>query len=245
MATLKTAQTPLAAQTLAQWRTEAGLWIGETYSSLSTDLKTTFDRLLNEAHDYISKRAAHQPWGVEETTLTLTAGVDTLYAMPASFRHLILIVEEEAGGAKTRVEQTTKIDYMNAETGSTAHQWATNTVPKWFFDGYTTAEPPVQQWRRIGTDKTGATARVQFRPYFGVLAASGQDAYTVLPAAEVPAIRAQFQYSWALFRKNFDEAGVYRQVRDDEIAANEINDRVTVEDPPMQGLTESFLRELG
>lgn len=241
----KQAQVPFDHPTLAEWRITLGLHVGETYASMSTNEATEFDRMVNEAMEYVSKRFAHEPWMLEETTLSITSGNDTTYSMPAAFRHVVVITEE-ATTTTFRARASTKADFLNAwSTGATTeHPWKPQPTSTWFFDSMTDDVPPVQQWRRIGQDAAGNTARVLFRPYFGALAASGQDQYPVMPPSAMAAVKNKFAHAWSIFKKRFEEAAVYKQDLEDEIATQQINDLDTHEDPYRQGLDPAFLREV-
>ena len=67
----------------------------------------------------------------------------------------------------------------------------------------------------------------------------------MLPASEVEAIREQTRYKWALFMKDWTAAAAHRQAREDAIAATEIADRQTVNDPVAMGTSRSFRRQVG
>ncbi len=245
MATLKTTSAPLDRLTLTEWRATMATWVGETYANLSSVDQTELDRIVNEAHETISQRAAHHPWGTrEQTSQTVTAGSDTVYPMPADFRHVIDIKETGTNAIWSgRVALSTKSEWYKAE--ETTHPWTTRTKPIWFYDGMTAAAPPVMQWRRLGADNTGAEIHILYRPYFSLLTTSGNDSFTQLPAAEVKAIRYEAQTAWALYDQDFDKVQHYERATERAIAALEVNDRVTTEDPYLQGLDEQFSRQLG
>ena len=244
---LKTTTAPLDLLTLQEWRDQFAAWVGVSYSNLDSTAQTELNRIVNEAHEKISARAAHYPWGQgEQTSQAVAAGTDTTYAMPAEFRHVIDIMETGTNATwRGRVTILDKSDfYQNRGTGDD-HTWVTRTIPVWFFDGMTNAEPPVQQWRRLGVDNTAAEIHVLYRPYFSLLTTSGDTSYTQLPAAEVAAIREECRYKWALFTKDYEVAAIHRQARDEEIATLEINDREVSEDPLHLGVDAAFLRQLG
>jgi hypothetical protein len=247
MATLKTTTLPLDQLLLSEYRTTfADVWLGVAYANMDTNEQTELNRMINEAHEYISQRAAHHPWGIrEQTSQTVSAGTDTVYEMPADFRHVISIKETGTNATWSgRVTFSDKDEWYKAEQDT--HPWVSRTVPIWFFDGMTAAAPPVQQWRRIGKDNTGAEIHILYRPYFSLLTTTADnDRYTQLPAAEVKAIKHEFMHQWKLFEGEFEAAGHYRSAREDAIAALETNDRVTNEDPYRQGFDSEFSRQLG
>ena len=242
---LKTTSLPLDNLTLTEWRDTIATWVGVSYANLPTTLQNELNRLINEAHDYVSKRFGHEPWTTRETTVAVTSSSAT-YPMPADFRHWI-VGQEEGSTDTIRVLTASKADYMNAWGGGTStHPWAEGgsaNRPTWFFDGMTGDEPPVQQWKRAQTPTTSVTLRIHYRPYFSLLS-TGADSYTVLPAGYVPEIRAHLMHKWAIYTKDFTQAGVLRQVREDEIAASQINDNVSTEDPVQMGFDDAFTRQM-
>ncbi len=176
--TQKTAQVPLPRLLLTEWRDQLASWIGRDYATgFDPAPQAVFDRKLNEAYEYISQRAAHEPWMLERTTLTLLAGTDTSYLMPASFRHLVAITETNSQGTMT-TRQSTVSDFALGFTESVdQHPWENVSTPTWFFDSFNAGAPGGvdpddeirQQWRRIGSSCAGGTAEVLFRPFFGLL----------------------------------------------------------------------------
>jgi len=244
--TLKTIGTPLDRPDLDAWRDRLAAVIGVAYSGLSTTAKTQIDRIRDEAIEYISQRAAHQPWGIaEDASDVVDAGTDTTYPFPADVRHVIAITEETSTDS-FRCKTSDKADYLDAwGEGSDSHPWKNRSVPVWFFDGWTSDKPPKQQWRRLGADNTGATIRIFYRPFFGLVTSTGTDQYVQLPASEVMAIESQALYKWALFTGDEQKVNMYQRAREDDIAALEINDRVTSEDPIQQGVGESFASQVG
>jgi len=245
--TLKTTGSPLDRPTLTEWRNRLCAVIGVAYSGLSSTAKTQVDRIRDEAVEYVSQRAAHEPWGIrEDASDAVDAGTDTTYPFRADVRH-VLAITEETSTSKQRCATSTKQDFLDAwGAGSTQHDWITKKPAVWFFDGFSDDVPPVQQWRRIGADNTGATIRVFYRPYFAMLTStSGSDSAVQLPPAEVMAIESQALYKWALFTGDEQKVAMYQRAREDDIAALEINDRVTSEDPFQQGVGDSFATQLG
>lgn len=241
--TLKTSSSPLDRLTLAEWRQSAAVWLGlSAWTDIDSVLQTEVERFLNEAHDSISKRAAHYPWGTRETTKTVSAGTDTTYAMPADFRHHVSIVEETST-AKTVASVSDHESFMLAHDGTSAHPWTYRNTPVWFFDGMDDSAPPVQQWRRVGAGNSGATARIRYRPMFGLLNTSGSDQFTDLPAPEVGAIRAKFFLMVARFRGDTEKVAIWKDAMEEAIAENEINDHVTTETPYRLGVDSAFRRE--
>jgi hypothetical protein len=244
--TLKTIGTPLGRPTLTQWRDRLCATIGVAYSKLSSTAQTQLNRIRDEAMDYISQRAAHEPWGIaEDASDVVDAGTDTTYPFPADVRHVIAITEETST-SKQRCATSTKADYLDAwGAGATNHDWTTKKPAVWFFDGFTSDKPPKQQWRRIGADNAGATIRIFYRPFFWLVTSTGTDQYVQLPASEVMAIESQALYKWALFTGDQEKVSMYQRAREDDIAALEINDRVASEDPIQQGVGDSFAAQLG
>lgn len=246
---LKTTSTPLDPLTLTEWRDTIASWLGVAYASLSSSAQAELNRIVNEAHEKISQRAAHYPWGQRRTTIAVTGdnvGQDDddnyQYLMPADFRRL-LVISESSSGTRYRAKQAEYLDYLNAADGVATHPWAADASnATWFFQGMSDAQPPRQTWVRVGGPAT-ATAVVVYVPYLALLS-TGADSYTVLPAAEVAAIREEARYKWALFSKDYEAAAVHRQAREDEIASLEIGDRQTHDDPIPLGLADSFRREL-
>ncbi len=51
-------------------------------------------------------------------------------------------------------------------------------------------------------------------------------------------------YQWSLYNRRFEEAGVYRQAREDAISATEVADDITVEAVRAVGTDEDFSREM-
>jgi len=244
--TLKVITTPYARPTLTQWRNRICGRIGVAYASLSSTAQAEVNDVRDGAIEYISQRAAHYPWGTsEDATQTIAAGTDTTYTLLADVRHIIAIIEE-ATGSKQRCATSTKEDYLDAwGAGAANHDWITKKPAVWFFDGFTDDKPPQQQWRRIGADNTGATLRYVYRPFFGLVTSTGEDQYVHLPAAETAAVLEQALYKWALYTGDAEKQGMYQRAREDDIAALEINDRVTSEDPFQQGVGGSFADQLG
>ena len=240
---LKSTTAPLDQILLTEWRDQVCSIKGIAYDSQAAEWKTLLNDTINRAFEYISQRAAHHPWGQQETTLTVTAGADSVYAMPAAFRHLVSVYEVAADGSRILADQSTKQDFYNTQEGA-AHPWEYREKPVWFFDGLTDAQPPVQQWRRIGLDNTGATARVLFRPYFNLLSTTGQDAYPYLPAAESSALLHRILSQLAAAEKDWAGAQFHKAMMDDEIRALEVNDRGTTEAPVRLGTDPDFARQM-
>lgn len=243
---LKSTSSPLAQMELSAWRTQVCAYKGINYSSMPSAWQTMFDDTVNRAIDYISQRAAHQPWGQQETTLTVTSGADTTYSMPAAFRHLIAIYEVAADGSRVKANYTSKQTFYEKQSGS-AHPWESSTDPYWFWDGMTDGEPPVQQWRRVGADNSGATVYVLFRPFFNLLTADGgtQDDWPYLPASESEAVLWKILEAIEVFSQNWEAAGVLRSMKEDAIHALEVGDRKTVEAPMRQDVDPDFARQMG
>jgi len=239
--TLKTTTTPYDRLELTEWRTAIAESLGVAYASLSTSAATRLDRIVNAAQEYISQRAAHTPKLQREKTFTLTAASDQELAMPADFRSAIRMQEERTDGTNVSAVFTTKTDWMDARDGSVTHPWITDSRAKVFFDGMSSAEPPVEQWRRVGVSAASATLRVIYRPFFNLLS-TGADAFTDLPASETEAILKQAQAQWALYNKDYEAYGVLRQDREDHINALETGDRKNFEEPFEQGMDVLFRR---
>lgn len=242
--TLKSTSAPLDAYIQSEWRTQLCTIGGIDYTALDTNWATILDAIIDEGFEQLSQRAAHHPWGQAQATVTITAGTNGTYSMPADFRHLISIYETAADGSSILGSQSTAEHYWNAQGGA-AHPWTTAKAPVWFFDGLTSGQPPVQQWRRVGADNSGATAYILYRPYFNLLASSGQDAYPYLPPAEGKALREQMLEDWWAARKMPEMSQFHRARKEDAISALEKNDRATVEAPQRMGTDPDFARQLG
>lgn len=244
--TLKSTSSPLDQMLLTEWRTQICGIKGIDYSSQPTAWQTLFDDIVNRAFEYVSQRMAHHPHGQQETTLTVTAGADTTYSMPASMRHVVSIHEVATDGSILQVNYTEKRRYYEAPQGvAGSHPWSVSRNPYWFFDGLTSDQPPVQQWRRIGDDNAGATVYVLYRPYFNILGTSGQDAYPYLPASENAILFHFINAELAAADKDYTAAQLHVGFMDRHIEAAEVNDRETVEAPRRLGGDDEFGRLLG
>jgi hypothetical protein len=243
---LKSTTTPLDQHLLTEWRTQVCGIKGIDYDSMPTAWQTLFGDTVNRAFEYLSQRAGHHPWGQQETTLSVVAGTDQTFSMPAAMRHVIAIHEVATDGSILQVNLTEKRKYYETPIiAAGAHPWTLENNPYWFFDGLTSAEPPVQQWRRVGDANSGATAYVLFRPYFNLLSTSGQDAYPYLPASESSALLHRILSQLAAAEKDWTGAQFHKAMMDDEIAALEVNDRDTVEAPRRLGVDPDFARQMG
>lgn len=227
---LKTTSAPLARLTLTQWRDEFVTWLGfNSYTNdLTTAQKTILDRFIDGSHEYVDKRFGHEPWATREQNLSLVDGTAT-YTLNADMRTVILMTETNTSSITRRVHVTSKAEWFGRwKGGSETHPWNVQTVPHWFFDGMDSSVPPVQQWKRQPSpDSTVAgtnNVTVFYRPFYNLLATSGQDSYTDLPANAIDAIHMRLLHKWSLWQKDWPAAAQYKAAMDEEIAANAIAD---------------------
>lgn len=244
--TLKSTSSPLDQMLLTEWRTQVCGVKGIDYDSQATAWQTMFNDTVNRAFEYLSQRAAHHPWGQQETTLTVLSGTDSLYSMPAAFRNIVSVYEVSADGTVLNgvafPGPEGKRSFFEAKGRNAG--WESSSTPRWFFDGLTSDQPPVQQWRRVGIANAGATAYVLFHPYFNILSTSGQDAYPYLPAAESSALLHRILSQLAAAEKDWQGAQFHKGLMEDEIAALEIADRQTVDAPLRMGTDPDFERQM-
>lgn len=219
---LRTTSTPLDQLTLTEWRNTIADWCGVSYANLSTSHQTELNRYIEEAHDYITKRMAHLPWAQRVSAPTLSASSTTV-SMPADFRTMLRITETESGST-TNAIVVTKLDWYEAwgTGGRTTHPWAeSSAVPRWYFDGMTSDNPPVAQWKRANTSTNAITLSFLYVPYFGLVSS---DSYTELPAGAVPEIRHHIRGLWAAFRQEYEKANAEFALREQHIAASNVAD---------------------
>ena len=238
--TLKTAVSdPLDAYSLAEWRTELCALLGIAYSNQSTAWQTMFDSIVAETESFLLKRAKGQPWGERESsTLTVTAGVETTYSFPSDFRQLIWIREETSTQVLLGIK-TDKDSYGNASDNYGAtHPWAASTNAYWFKDGANNASPPVQQWKRVGADNTGATIRIYYIPYFSLSTPE-------LPADERSAARTYALKKLKLLSGDLEHYAALRQDQEDELHATETLGRTASTGTFQQGTDDEFSRVMG
>lgn len=248
--TQRTTSTPLDPLTQTEWRNTMAGFIGVAYASLSSNDQTELNRIIDEAHEYISERAKHFPWGKRKKTFTIStdsSGTDAdsnqVYQMPADFRHEVAISETD-GTTRWRCKVSDEEEYHTAADGSASHPWSNDSLrATWFFYGMSSDNPPVQEWVRVGGPTSGTITFI-YRPYFG-LVASGSNSYTVLPASEVSAIREHCRYKWKLYKNDYTGAAAHRQAREDDIAALEVADRQNSEEPLRLGFDSEFSNQLG
>ena len=196
--------------------------MGVAYASLKTAAKTELDRYIDEAHDYISKRWAHEPWALREWTVSLASGTAT-FPLAVDVRHIELITESD-GTNKRTTKIVTKADYHRAFDGGTAHPWDQQDDPRYFFDGMDDSNPPKQQWKRAPKPTAALTLTVVGRPYFGMI---GTDTYTELPPSTVTELRHHLRMLWAAFRKDDEDMRREQALREDAIRASQVNDNPT------------------
>lgn len=241
--TLRTATTTLDPLTLAEWRNTIATWLGISYANIDTSAQTELNRMIDEAHEYISQRFGHEPWTMREKSLSLASGTGTL-SMDADVRHVILITETYSGSTREAI-LTTKADYLAAwGEGFDTHPWNGQTEARWFFDGMTSDNPPQQQWRRVPTPDGAVTGTALVRPYFTLLGTTGDTQYTELPPHAVSALREHLRALWALFERNYEAYGIHRQAREEQLAAMAQSDNPAgAVEQPIEITTPSVFRK--
>jgi len=222
MTALRTTTSPLDRLTETELRNTVATWSGISYDNLATATQTELNRILEEAHEYISKRMAHYPWAVREKEETLSASSQTI-SMPADFRSMRQITETQGGKTKL-VQITTKADFVASwgTQGRSTHPWAESAAePRWFFDGMTSDDPPVAQWKRAKSDSSAITVTFYYTPYFGLISS---DTFVELPASAYPEIRHEMRAEYAALRREYDVAREERGLREEKIQASNIAD---------------------
>lgn len=250
MPALRTTSSPLDRQTLTEWRNRVCDRIGRSYASLSTTQAAFVDRLIDEAHEFLSQRMGHRPWLKRTTTLSLVANQSS-YALPADNRQMRYILEG-TGANMRRVAVVTDEEYYDAfpaaqgESGVAApHPWQDQADPRWFFEGMDASNPPVYLWRRVPTPTSAeagaANVTCIYRPLMGMLTS---DQFNELPAQLTSAVYEQITYKWMLFVGEYEKAKEHRIAREDDITALNVGDAKEVEGPIRLRLPDAARREL-
>ena len=251
--TLKTTSTPLDQLLQAAWQARIGTWVGVTWANMSTVQQTEGNRLINGAHEFISQRLGHRPWLRREATLSLVTDQGR-YAMPADFRHLLDPgILEGTGNSRVRVKINTQEEWRKAfplatgsSTSAATHEWDNQDDPHWVYRGMDASDPPVVVYERIpapSSAKAGTdNVTLDYRPYQELMDATN---YAELPASMVEATIEHIRMKWATFEGSFNKAAFHRQLREDELAATNINDNKENEHPIRQELPDDFLIEMG
>ena len=242
--TLKTTSTPYDNQNRAEWRARVTTWLGiDAFSSLATLQQTEVDRLVDAAHEYVSKRLGHRPWMRRVATITLNAA-ESKFPMPADFRHLLELTEG-TGSSEKRVKVRTQkewLDRLPAAPTTHAHPWDQQNDPRWVYRGMDSSDPPVVVYERFPTPSASSTATAYYRPYHELMDAAN---FSELPPSSTEGIVAHLRSSHAAFAGQFETANFWRTVREDELAAGNINDNKENEDPINQELPLDFMWEMG
>ncbi len=247
---LRDVTTALDALTLTEWRDTICSWLGQEYSGLSTTSQAELNRLINEAHDWVSKTYGHQSWAQRVWTIggsdfsapsTSTGQFD----LPHDIRHVMAIQESEAGtGATGRI--TSMSNWMSAGADLVSHPWTSQSTPYYFFRAMSDANPPVEIWQRTPIPtSTIAAMTIVGRPYFTLLGSSGDTQYTEIPPQHVPELRHHLRAQFAAFEQDYAKVTIEMQLRDDAVRATQINDApFGAEGALMPQPPEEFYREL-
>lgn len=216
--TLRTTSNPLVPLTHAEWRTTISSWCGVSYANQSSTVQTELDRLVNEGHDYISKRLGHDPHAKRRWTPSAPSTTDGTFTLPSDVRIVKFITESD--GTTTR-DGTLVLedDYLAAwGDGKTTHPWQEGTRPYYFFEGMSSANPPVQQWKRVPTPTTSLTVTVMGYPLFGL---GENDTYNELPATLVAETRHHIRAEFAAYQRDYETAAKEMALRDACLAVSE------------------------
>lgn len=225
---LRGVTTALDPLTLAEWRATIGTWIGVEYASLSTAVQTELNRLIDEAHDWVSKEYGHEPWGrrvwtVGGSDFTAPSTSTGLFELPADCRQ-ILAIQESENGTGAFAKFTRFESWMDAGRETTSHPWTDQSVPYYFFKAMSDDNPPVQTWQRAPVPSAAITAMTIIgRPYFTLLGTTGDTQYTELPAQIVPELRHHLRAQWAASRREYDVMQAEVALRDDAVRATQKN----------------------
>lgn len=241
---LRTTSNPLAPLTHAQWRTTVCAWIGVAYSQQHGDAQAELDRIVNETHDYISKRLGHDPYAKRRWTPSAPSLSDGTFTLASDVR-IVRTITESDGSTTRDGAVVTEEDYRAAwGAGHATHPWQSGTVPYYFFEGMTADNPPVQQWKRVPTPTAALTVTVTGYPYFGK---GENDTYTELPATLTAESRHHARSRFAAFQRDYATAREEAALRDDCIAASAAKDAPhgLAEVPRMTSPPATFWSELG
>ena len=223
----RTTSNPIAMLTQQQWRDSAALWVGVEYDRLSTAQKTELDRYIDETHEYLLQRFSHQPWGLRQFTGTVLSATGQI-VLPADVRHLMNIREQGDGTTTSAVVGIPEtIQGYYAATGSTVpttnndSPWTQQTAPRYYFVSMDDQNPPQQIWQRRPFPESDIPVDFLFRPYLGLLTT---DLFAGLPADVVSAGRHHLRSLWAALQNDYEKSNNERQLREDHIAAIQMND---------------------
>lgn len=241
---LRTTSNPLVPLTHAQWRTTIGAWNGVVYADTSATTQTELDRLINEAHDYISKRLGHDPYAKRRWTPTAPSTTDGTFTLPSDVR-IVKFITESDGETTRDATLVLEDDYRQAwGSGHTVHPWQEGVTPYYFFEGMTSDNPPLQQWKRVPTPLVALTVTVVGYPIFGL---GENDTYTELPATLVAETRHHIRSEFASFQRDYETAGREAALRDQLLAATASKEMQhgAMEAPRYGQPPAAFFRELG
>lgn len=235
---LRDTSSALAPETLARWRQTIGSWCGVDYDNMDTAAQTELNRLIDEAHDWVSSNHGHQTWAQRVWTVggsdfTAPSTSTGLFTLPSDCRHIVSLQESEDGtGAAGQI--TTMVDWMAAGAGETSHPWDNQNTPRYFFKAMSDANPPVETWQRQPIPSSAITAMtIVGRPFFEPLGTSGSSQYPGIPPQYTPQLRHHLRAQWAAFTQEYEKVGIETQLRDDAVRSVQINDAPFGAEQPM------------
>ena len=213
-------------KTLTEWRNTLAFWVGVAYANLDSTTggaQDQFNELIDEAHDLVDSMFAHEPWSRFRKSLSLAADTATL-ALDYDVREPMVITETYNGQTKQVVIQFME-DYDMAWGGGgrDTHPWASQDDPHWVIDELSSDAPPKIQLTRYPTPDLAITGTALCRPYFGLLAASGEDQYTYLPRHARRVIKPELIKSWAVMTQDWEAVNQLRQERQDQLMNAEVS----------------------
>ena len=206
-------------KTLTEWRNTLAFWVGVAYSNLDTTTggaQDQFNELIDEAHDLVDELFANEPWSRIRKSLSLAAGTGTL-ALDYDVRHPMVITETYDGTTRQVVIQNLE-DYEMAWGGGgrDTHPWTNQDDPHWIIDELSSDAPPKIQLTRYPAPSLALTGTALCRPYFGLLASTGEDQYTFLPRHARRVIKPELIKSWAVMTKDWESVNQLRLERQDQ-----------------------------
>ena len=244
---LRTTATPLDRLTLQEWRDRIATFIGVTYAATSPAHQTEIGRLIDEAHEFISKALGHRPFLRRTTTLSLVADQE-LYAMPADFRTVRHVLEGTGTDLRRAIlsdEEEYWDHFPNQGSGETGHDWDDQQAPHWIYRGLDDSNPPVHVFQRVPTPTSVEAGTdnvtVVYRPLMELLTTS---TFNELPASLQSAVSSHVLYKWQMFNKNYEQAAAWKQDREEEIARANINDTRESEKPIEMEIPRNVMDEL-
>ena len=216
-------------RTLTEWRNAICTKFGVAYASLSTAIQTELNRMIDETHDWVSKKYGHEPWArrvwtLSGTDFTAPSTTTGLFTLPVDCRHIMKIQESETGtGAVGRM---TKMEYwMAAGEDLAAHPWSNQSQPYYFFKAMSDDNPPAQTWQRVPTpSSTFTTMTIIGRGLFDLLGTSGSSQYTEMPPDRTAEAWHYLAARWYSFREEYDKAAIEMQLAEKAIVDTMIND---------------------